>query len=32
MSELTQTVLLLVFAGLTLWGALDYIVDSVRVF
>ena len=32
MSELIRNVLLLVFAVLALWGAFDYIVDSVRVF
>lgn len=32
MSDVTQQVLLLGIACLAVWGAIDYIVDSVRVF
>jgi hypothetical protein len=32
MSDLTQNVLLLGIACLAVWGAVDYIVDSVRIF
>lgn len=32
MPEQLSNILLLLFAGLALWGAYDYIIESVRIF